>query len=146
MKQFATIQGLQRFSSFVLRGRRQNMSKGKELGRGIEGEDFHDIKGKECVVQDMSLMVTITDLEGESLPEGCLTVPNIDRLCQEKTTHLPYEVLILNDRHTLIDFEKGIPIVDISRELYGTHSWGELEVNVGCIVSGKQSLINIFKD
>ena len=122
------------------------MSKGKELGRGMEGEDLYDVEGKEYVVQDMSLMVTITDLEGKSLPEDCLTVPNIARLCQEKTTHLPYEVLILNDRHALIDFEKGIPIVDISRELHGTHSWGELEVSVGCIVSGKQSLINIFKD
>ena len=91
-------------------------------------------------------MVTITDLEEESLPEGCLTVPNVARLCQEKTTHLLYEVFILNDRHALIDFEKGIPIVDISRELHDTRSWGELEVNVGCIVSGKQSLINIFKD
>ena len=98
------------------------MLRGKECGRGMEGEEFHDVEGKGCVVQDMSLMVTITDLEGEPLPEGCLTVPNIARLCQEKTTHLPYEVLILNDRHALIDFEKGIPIVDISRELHGTHS------------------------
>ena len=122
------------------------MSKGKVLDKGVEGEDIHDVEGKECVVQDMSLMVTITDLEGESLPEGCLKVPNVARLCQEKTAHLPYEVFILNDRHALIDFKKGIPIVDISRELYGTHSWGELEVNIGCIVSGKQSLINIFRD
>ena len=88
----------------------------------MEGEDFHHVEGKECVVQDMSLMVTITDLEGESLPEGCLTIHNIVRLCQEKTAHLLYEVSILNDRHALIDFEKGIPIVDVSRELHGTLS------------------------
>ena len=122
------------------------MSKGKELDKEVEVEDFHDVEGKECVVQDMTLMATITDLEGESLPEGCLTVHNVARLCQEKTAHLPYKVSILNDRHALIDFERGIPIVDIFRELHGTHSWGELEVNVGCIVSGKHSLINIFKD
>ena len=94
------------------------MSKGKGLDKEVEGEDFHVVDGKECVVQDMSLMVTITDLEGESLPEGCLTVPNIARLCQEKTAHLPYEVLILNDRHALIDFERGVPVTDVSREIH----------------------------
>ena len=92
-----------------MKGRRQNTSKGKVVDKGMEGEDFHDVEGKECVVQDMSLMVTITDLEGEALPEGCLTVHNIARPCQERTAHLPYEVSILNDRHALIDFEKGIP-------------------------------------
>ena len=79
---------------------------------GLKGRTSMMLKGKN--VLSMSLMVTITDLEGESLPEGCLTVPNIARLYQEKTAHLPYEVLILNDRHALIDFEKGLPIVDIS--------------------------------
>ena len=96
------------------------MSKGKVLDKGVEGEDFHDVEGKEHVFQNMSLMVTITDSEGEPLPEGCLTVPKVARLCQEKTAHVPYEVFILNDRHALIDFEKGIPIMDISRELHGT--------------------------
>ena len=122
------------------------MSKGKTIERGVEGENFHDVNGRECAVQDMSLMLTITDPAGESLPEGCLTIHNIARLCQEKTAQLPYEVSILNDRHALIDFEKGVPIVNVSRELYGTTSWGEQEVNVGCVVSGKQSLLNIFKD
>ena len=71
------------------------------IERGVEEENFHD----------MSLMVTITNLEEESLPEGCLTIHNVARLCQEKTTHLPYEVSILNDRHALIDFEKGYPFL-----------------------------------
>ena len=122
------------------------MSKGKGLDKEVEREDFHDVEGKECLVQDMSLMATITDLEGKSLPEGCFTVPNIARLCQENTAHLLYEVSILNDRHVLIDFERGVPITDVSREIHCIQSWGELEVNVDCIVSGKQSLINIFKD
>ena len=49
------------------------------MTRGRRG-DFHDVAGKECVVQDMSLMVTITDKEGESLPEGYVTVHNVARL------------------------------------------------------------------
>ena len=34
----------------------------------------------------------------------------------------------------------------MSKELHGTTSWGELEVMIGCVVSGKHSLMNIFRD
>ena len=80
------------------------MSTGRTTEGGMDREDFHDVEGKECVVQDMSIMITVTDPEGEALPKECLTIHNIARLLQEKTAHLPYEVSVLNDRHALIDF------------------------------------------
>ena len=110
------------------------MSTGRTNEGGMDGEDFHDVEGKECVVQDMSMMITVTDPEGEALPKGCLTIHNVARLLQEKTAHLPYEVSVLNDGHALIDIEKGVPIIDVSKELHGTTSWGELEVMIGCVV------------
>ena len=55
-------------------------------------------------------------------------------------------VSVLNNRHALIDFEKGVPIIDVLKELHGTSSWGELEVMIGCLVSAKHSLMNIFQD
>ena len=94
----------------------------------------------------MSVMLTVTDGEGSSLPEGCLTVPNIARLFQERTTHLPYDVSIINSRHALVDFEKGVPIVEVSREIHGTTSWGELPMHIGCVVPGKASLLNIVQE
>ena len=45
--------------------------------RGVEGEDFHEVGEVGREVQDMSVMLTVTDGEGRSLPEGYLTVPNI---------------------------------------------------------------------
>ena len=104
-KKVPIIQNLRRFSSFVLKGRR-SMSTGRITEGGMDGENFHDVEGKECVVQDMSMMITVTDPEGETLPKGCLTIHNIARLLQEKTTQLPYEVSVLNNRQALIDFEK----------------------------------------
>ena len=121
------------------------MSKTSEE-RGKEGEDFHEVEGEGREIQNMSVMLTVTNSEGESLPEGCLTVPNIARLFQERTAHLPYEVTVLNSRHALIDFEAGVPIMEVSRELHGATSWGELPVHIGCVVSGKASLINIFQE
>ena len=76
-------------------------------------------------------MLIITDGEGGVLPDGCLTVPNVARLFQERTTHLPCDVSILNSRHALVDFEKGVPILEITREIHGATSWGELPVHIG---------------
>ena len=53
------------------------MSLNPDESRGTKGEDYHDIGEVGREVQDMSVMLTITDGEGSSLPEGCLTVPNI---------------------------------------------------------------------
>ena len=95
--------------------------------RGVEGEDYHEVGEVGREVQDMSVMLTVTDGEGRSLPEGCLTVPNIARLFQERTTHLPYDVSIINSKHALVDFEKGVPILEVSREIHGATSWGSYQ-------------------
>ena len=79
-KKVAIIQSLQKFSSFVLKGRRRSMSTGRTTEAGMDGEDFHDVEEKECVVQDMSMMITVMDPEGEALPKGCLTIHNVARL------------------------------------------------------------------
>ena len=122
------------------------MSLHTEESRGIEGEDYHEVGEVGREVQDMSVMLTITDGEGSSLPEGCLTVSNIARLFQERTAHLPYDVSVLNSRHALVDFEKGVPIIEVAREIHGATSWGELPVRIGCVVSGKASLLNIVQE
>ena len=45
-----------------------------------------------------------------------------------------------------MDFEKGVPILEVSREIHGATSWGELPVRIGCVVSGKASLLNIVQE
>ena len=140
------IQSLKKFSSYILRGRRKSMSLNPDELRGEEREDYPEVGEVEREVQDMSVMLTVTDGEGRSLPEGCLTVPNIARLFQERTAHLPYDVSIINSRHALVDFEKGVPILEVSREIHGATSWGELPVCIGCVVSGKASLLNIVQE
>ena len=122
------------------------MSLNMDESRGAEGEDYHEVEEVGREVQDMSVMLTVTDGEGRSLPEGCLTVPNIARLFQEKTTYLPYDVTVVNSKHVLIDFVKGVPLVEVSREIHGTTSWGELPVHIGCVVSGRASLLNIVQE
>ena len=60
------------------------MSLNPDESRGVEGEDYHEVGEVGREIQDMSVMLTVTDGEGSSLPEGCLTVANIARLFQGK--------------------------------------------------------------
>ena len=88
-------------------------------------------------------MVTITNQTGEPLPTGYLTVTNIIGLLQERTRVQPCEVSVMNDRDVLVEFEQGAPIVDISRQLIGPGIWGELHVEIGCVISGRESIMSM---
>ena len=92
------------------------------------------------------MMVTITDLEGEVLPPGCLKITNVARLLQKRTGVLPFHISVLNERNVLLEFERAAPVIEISRGLHGRGSWGELEVDIGCVLSGKVSLMSIFQE
>ena len=116
------------------------MSRGESTG-----DEFHKVEPTKSF-HDMSIMLTVTNREGGNLPEGCLMAPNVARLFQERTDYLPYEVSILNDSHAIADFEKEVPLIEVTQGLHGVTSWGELEVRIGCIVSGKDSLINICRE
>ena len=49
-------------------------------------------------------------------------------------------------RDALIEFEKGSPVVEISQIMHGAAKWGELEVDIGCVMSGRASLLNIHRE
>ena len=51
---------------------------------------------------------------------------------------------VLGDRDVLFEVERGAPVIEISRGLDVTGSWGELDVEIGCVMSGKTSLMNMF--
>ena len=122
------------------------MSKEETLEIGREGEEFHDMGGNDKIVQDLSILLTVTGRHENVLPVGCMTTANLARLIQEKTGVLPYQISILSDREALIEFEQGSPVVEISQIMHGAGKWGELDVEIGCVMSGRASLLNIHRE
>ena len=94
----------------------------------------------------MSILLTVTGRHKNVLPVGCMTAANLAHLIQEKTGVLPYQILILSDREALIEFEQGSPVVEISQIMVGAGKWGELEVEIGCVMSGRASLLNMHRE
>ena len=120
------------------------MSKEECIEGRREGEEFHDLGENEKIVQDFSTLLTITGRHDGALPTGCMSTVNLAHLIQERSAVLPYQILVLNDREALVEFEKGSPVVEVSQALHGAGKWGELDVDIGCIISGKASLLNIY--
>ena len=58
----------------------------------------------------------------------------------------PYQVTILNEKDALIEYEKEVPITEVAQVLHGSGQWGELEVEVGCVISSKPILMNIIEE
>ena len=120
------------------------MSKEEYIEGGKEGKEFHDLGQNEKVVQDLSILLTITGRHDDALPTGCMTSVNLACLIQERSGVLPYQILVLNDKETLVEFEQGSHVVEVSQALHGAGKWGELDVDIGCVISGKASLLNIY--
>ena len=145
-QQTAKIRALRRLSSLFRRNPSGRMSQEPEPVNKSGGEEFHELDETEIEMHELSMMVTITDLEGEVLPPGCITITNVARLLQERTGVLPFEISVLNERNVLLEFERAAPVIEISRGLHGRGSWGEIEVDIGCVLSGKVSLMNMFQE
>ena len=122
------------------------MSKEETIELGKDGEEFHDMGGSNKIVQYLSILLTITGRHDNILTVGCMTTANLARLFQEKAGILPYRISILNDRDALIEFEQGSPVVETSQIMHGTGKWGELDVDIGCVMSGWASLLNIHRE
>ena len=60
------------------------MSKEEAIEVGKDGEEFHDMGGSDKIVQDLSILLTITGKHENVLPVGCMTTTNLARLFQEK--------------------------------------------------------------
>ena len=122
------------------------MSKEEAIEVGRDGEEFHDMGGNDKIVQDLSILLSITGRHDNVLPVGCMTTANLAHLFQEKAGTLPYRISVLNDRDALIEFKQGSPVVEISQIMHGAGKWGELDVDIGCIMSGRTSLLNIHRE
>ena len=122
------------------------MSKEESFNGGKDREEFHELGEQGMMVQDLSILLTVEGRHDGPLPVGCMTVANLARLIQERAGVLPYQISVLSDREALVEFEQGSAVVEISQVLHGAGKWGELDVDIGCVISGKASLLNIINE
>ena len=58
---------------------------------------------------------------------------------------MPLGVTVMNDRDIVVDFEPEVPIIDNAQVIHGLATWKGKSVDVSCLMSEKESLLNMVQ-
>ena len=106
-----------------------------------EGDSSVDIGRKE-----LSLLIKITQSNGESLPYGTVNDQLIIELFQNNVGSLPTSILVLNDQDALVDFAPGTAVFEMAQAIHGQARYRDLDINIGCLMSTRELLINTERE
>ena len=115
----------------------------KEVKRELFKEEA---QGTSVDRADLSMIIKITKVNGESLPYGTVTEELIVELFQNVFGAIPLEIIIINDQDVLVDFVAGTLVCDAARAVHREAKWRDQEIRIGCIMATRHHLIIIQKE
>ena len=68
------------------------------------------------------------------------------QMLYEITGVTPRDVVILTDQEVVIELEKEIPIMEVSRAVHGLYRWAGPSITVDSIVARRDSIKEIVKE
>ena len=118
-----------------------NINKGE--GSSIVKQELVSEEGSSVDVckKELSLLIKITEENGESLPYGTLNDQLIMELFQNNVGTLPVSILVLNDQDVFVDFAPGTMIFEMAQAVHGPAKYRNLDINIGCLISTREFLI-----
>ena len=126
-----------------------------EGGNIIQGEESSIVKQElfpeegtsvDTGKRELSLLIKITQSNGESLPYGTVNDQLIIELFQNNVGSLPTSILVLNDQDALVDFATGTAVFEMARAIRGPAKYRDLDINIGCLMSTRELLINVERE
>ena len=96
--------------------------------------------------KELSLLIKITQGNGESLPYGTVNDQLIIELFQNNVGSLPTSILVLNDQDALVDFANGTAVLEMAQAIHGPARYRDLDINIGCLMSTRELLINVERE
>ena len=126
-----------------------------EGGNIIQGEESSIVKRElfpeegtsiDTGKRELSLLIKITQGNGESLPYGTVNDQLIIELFKNNVGSLPTSILILNDQDALLDFATGTAVFEMARAIHGPARYRDLDINIGCLMSTRELLIHAERE
>ena len=101
------------------------------------GEDYFDTDA--CSSTPLSLLLKIQQPSTPTtpkcpLPIGVMTDRSVMELVKKATGTTPIGITLMNDTDVVIEFERGVKVIEISQLLHSIDSWTGYKVDVACIV------------
>ena len=96
--------------------------------------------------KELSLLIKITQNNGESLPYSTVYDQLIIELFQNNVGSLPTSILVLNDQDALVDFVPGTMVFEMAQAIHGPARYRDLDINIGYLMSTRELLINTERE
>ena len=117
---------------------------GDETGspRGMCGMQMHSDPPQEPLL----LLLEVAQMDGRPLPVGMFTARAVAQCVIDLTGQNPVEVDIMNDRDAVVQMEPENLVVHVAQALHNTQIWDGQTVEITCLLSSRQSVINVVHE
>ena len=122
------------------------MAVGNSMSEEVKAEDKEGYLGHDKREQAFVLLLWVTQANGKQLPIGGFTSRAMAQMLYEITGVTPRDVLILTNQEVVIELEKKIPIMEVSRAVHELYQWAEQTITVDSIVARRDSIKEIVKE
>ena len=122
------------------------MAEGNSISEEVKAEDEEDFLGDDKREQAFVLLLRVTQVYGTPLPKGGFTSREMAQMLYKITRVTPRDVVILTDQGVVIELEKEVPIMEVSRVVHGLYQWAGQSITVDSVVDQRDSIREIVKE
>ena len=122
------------------------MAEGNSMSEEVKAEDEEGCLVDDKTEQTIVLLLRVTQANGKSLPIGGFTSRAMAQMLYEIAGVTPRDVVILTDQEVVIELEKEIPIMEVSRAVHGLYQWAGQSITVDSVVARRDSIREIVKE
>ena len=116
------------------------------MSEEVKAEDEEGYLGDDQREQAFVLLLRVTQTNGKPLPIGGFTSRGMAQMLYEITGVTPRDMVILTDQEIVIELEKKIPIMEVSRAVHGLYQWAGQSITVDSGVARRNSIKEIVKE
>ena len=88
----------------------------------------------------------MTQANGKPLPIGGFTSRVMAEMLYKITGVTPTDVVILTDQEVIIELEKEIPVMEVSRAVHRLYQWARQSITVDSVVARRDTIKEIVKE
>ena len=122
------------------------MAEGNSMSEEVKAEDEEGYFGDNKRQQAFVLLLRVTQANGKPLPIAGFTSRVMAQILYEITGVTPRDVVILTDQEIVIELEKEIPIMEVSKVVHGLYQWARQSITVDSVVARRDSIKEIVKE
>ena len=92
------------------------------------------------------LLLEVTQTDGRPLPVGMFTARTVAQHVIDLTGQIPVEVDVMNDHDTIVQMEPESTVVHAAQALHNARLWDGQAAEITCLLSSRQSVVNVVHE